>query len=899
MNSAFGNIKAIAKRELAGYFSSPVAYVFIVIFLLLTGFFTFTIGDFFERGQANLSSFFMWHPWLYLFLVPCVGMRLWAEERRVGTIELLLTKPVTLWQAVLGKFLASWMFLGLSLALTFPVIITVNYLGSPDNGVIIGAYLGSLLMAGAYLAISCMTSAMTRNQVISFILSVVICLFLVLCGYSPVTGLLTRLDKPWLVDLVSSLSVMTHFQPFSTGLVDSQDVLFFLLIIAFALFANGIIIMNHQASSDRLMKRKAFERILYSTGGVAAMFVVMVSAYIVAGALKVRVDITRDREHTLSSGTKRILDSLDSRVTVRFYCTDSGNSMPPQLKAYAQRIEDMLHEYEHESKGHVVVEKLDPRPDSEAEDSARVDGVDGRPIGPFGSKVYMGIAVSLLDQKFVLPWLSPDRERLLEYDLSRAIDRVAGTSRPVVGVMTVLPVWGGAPDPLMRPGQSGAQEWSFITELNKDFTVRAVPMTTTNIDSDINVLLVADPVDISDTAQYAIDQFILRGGKMLAFLDPHAYFDQTHGSQNFFVEGDNAARSSLPDLLKAWGLDMNLDTVVADTSFASRNVQTGDSMPTLLLVTQDGINQTDAITAQMDNLVFPFAGAFTGKPADGLTETVLVKSSPNSALTDTLIASGASQQILENFKPSHIEYPLAVRLSGKFKTAFPNGRPSGDSSVPDPNQLKNSARDSEVVLVSDSDLLNDHVSVRVQEVMGHRLVSPMNGNLNFVQSLVEELAGDDNLISSRSRANMDHPFTRVKTMEAAAGKQLQVKVLELEKQQRGMNQKIKELQASGEGNQSTILSPDQQQELATFQQSMAGINHELEDVRGKLRKDTEALEFKTKVINIGAMPLLVALSGLVLAAARTRKRMPRKLPAPPIRILERPAAALQEMGAPK
>src|SRR3954467_14071987 len=174
--NALSNIRAITKRELSSYFSSPVAYVFIVIFLLLTGFFTFMEGNFFERGQANLDAFFMWHPWLYLFLVPCVGMRLWAEERRVGTIELLLTKPVTVGQAIVGKFLASWIFLGLSLALTFPVLITVNYLGSPDNGVILAAYFGSLLMAGTYLAISCMTSAMTRNQVVSFIISVVICL---------------------------------------------------------------------------------------------------------------------------------------------------------------------------------------------------------------------------------------------------------------------------------------------------------------------------------------------------------------------------------------------------------------------------------------------------------------------------------------------------------------------------------------------------------------------------------------------------------------------------------------------------------------------------------------------------------------------------------------------------
>jgi ABC-2 type transport system permease protein len=245
--NALGNIKAIARRELGGYFSSPVAYVFIVIFLLLTGFFTFMAGNFFEGGQANLNSFFKWHPWLYLFLVPCVGMRLWAEERRVGTLELLLTKPITAWQAILGKFLASWAFLGLALLLTFPVVITVNYLGSPDNGLIFTAYVGSFLMAGTYLAISCMTSALTRNQVVSFIISLVICLFLVLCGYAPVTNLLSGMNKPWLVDLVSSFSVMTHFDSFSKGLLDSRDVTFFLFVIGFALFTNGVIIRSHRA----------------------------------------------------------------------------------------------------------------------------------------------------------------------------------------------------------------------------------------------------------------------------------------------------------------------------------------------------------------------------------------------------------------------------------------------------------------------------------------------------------------------------------------------------------------------------------------------------------------------------------------------------------------------------
>jgi ABC-2 type transport system permease protein len=245
--NAWANITTIMKRELGGYFTSPIAYVFLIIFLLLTGFFTFTIGNFFERGEASLVSFFTWHPWLYLFLVPAVGMRLWSEERRLGTMELLLTMPLTTWQAIVGKFLASWAFLALALVLTFPVWITVNWLGSPDNGIIAAGYVGSLFLAGSYLAISCMTSAMTRNQVISFILSVVICLFFILAGYTPVTDLLTRFASPVVVEIVAAFSVMTHFEGFQRGVIDLRDFLFFVSVIGFALFTTGVIIRSQRA----------------------------------------------------------------------------------------------------------------------------------------------------------------------------------------------------------------------------------------------------------------------------------------------------------------------------------------------------------------------------------------------------------------------------------------------------------------------------------------------------------------------------------------------------------------------------------------------------------------------------------------------------------------------------
>ncbi len=245
---AINNIKAIFKRELYGYFGSPVAYVFIVIFLLLVGFFTFNISHFFEMGQADLRGFFEWHPWIFLFLVPAVAMRLWAEERRIGTLELVLTLPVTLTDVILGKFLAAWIFLGISLVLTFPVVITTSYLGNPDLGAVFCAYVGSFLMAGAYLSVGIMTSSLTRSQVISFILAVVMCLFFILAGFSPVTQALSGWAPLWFIDVVAQMSFLTHFASIERGVLDFRDILYFVSVIFFMLYTNAVVLENRRTS---------------------------------------------------------------------------------------------------------------------------------------------------------------------------------------------------------------------------------------------------------------------------------------------------------------------------------------------------------------------------------------------------------------------------------------------------------------------------------------------------------------------------------------------------------------------------------------------------------------------------------------------------------------------------
>jgi ABC-type uncharacterized transport system involved in gliding motility auxiliary subunit len=625
------------------------------------------------------------------------------------------------------------------------------------------------------------------------------------------------------------------------------------------------------------MKQKNLETILYSTAGVAIMFVVLLAFYVVSSAAKARVDLTAEKAFTLSAGTKKILGKLESPVTIRFYCTQ-GAAMPPSLRTYAQHVEDLLGEYAQAGKGKIVVKKFDPEPDSDVEDSARLDGIEGQPISQY-DKAYLGLVVTMLDQKQPIPWLPPERERLLEYDISRAIARVVNPTPPLIGLMSALPVFGSASNPMMQSmGQAGAEPWTFVNELKKDFTVREIPMTTSKIDDDIGVLLVVHPRDITDTAQYAIDQFVLRGGKLLAFLDPHAYFDQRH-DQMAQVLGESSGQSSLDKLLKVWGLSMDINKVVADMTFGGHNPQSGGAMPTVLLENKDGINKDDIVTSQIDNLVLPFAGAFTGKAADGLKETVLVSSSPESELVDGVTATIGGDEIIKNFKPDNIKYALAVRLSGKFKTAFPDGPPKPPADEkdaakdkPKETELKESKTDSVVILVGDSDMLSDQVCVRVQNFMGYRMVQPINGNLNLVQSFVEQLSGDNDLISLRSRASLDHPFTRLKELQAKAGREWETQLKQLEEKKAETQRKISELQASKAGNeQKFILSPEQQKELENYQKEVASANKDLRTVQKGLRRDTESLEFRTKVINIGAMPALVAVTGIALAVYK-RKR---------------------------
>jgi len=625
------------------------------------------------------------------------------------------------------------------------------------------------------------------------------------------------------------------------------------------------------------MQKKSLETLLYSTAGILVMLAIVIAINVITSVSPVREDLTQEKAYTLSAGTRTVLKKLDTPVTIHFYCTQSETATPETvyLKAYAKKVEDLLHEYQQIAGKNLIIQKFDPQPDSDAEDSARLDGLEPQTLQG-NDQFYLGVSVALADSRVVIPFLDPERERQLEYDLTRAISQVFTPEKPTIGVLSALPVFGQPANPMMaESGQQGTPGWGLIDQLKQDFDLKQVELTTDKIDDRIKVLLVIHPKDISEATQYAIDQFVLRGGKLIAFLDPLSIVDSRaqQQQQNPMMGGQPPANasSSLPLLLKAWGLDFDTTKVVADLNYklelGGPNGQPTEA-PAFLGLTGDAINRDDIATSPVDTVWLPLAGAFTGNPAAGLKETILLHSSTQAELADGTLASMGGDSLMQDFKPTGVSYTLALRLSGKFKTAFPDGQPGQTNRT----SLKESATENSVVLFGDSDFAADDFSVRKTQTPFGDMASPLNGNLSLVQNVVEQMAGDSSLIEIRSRATTHRPFTRIKAMEAAAEATGEAKITELQTSLNDTQQRLSELESQKKDkDQQFILSPEQKVELDNFRKQQAEVSRELKQAQKDLRKEVVSLQTRIEWLNILAMPLAVTLVGVLIALVKRKQ----------------------------
>jgi len=612
--------------------------------------------------------------------------------------------------------------------------------------------------------------------------------------------------------------------------------------------------------------------------GLVVLLVILVAANVIVGGIRLRSDLTEEGLYTLSDGTRNLLKELDRNVTLKLFFSGSSKEVPVFLKNYARQVEDLLHEYEVAGKD-ITIEKHDPKPDSDAEEWAQRYGISGQSVGMFGPPVYFGLVAVAGDTEGVIASLDPRQEQLLEYNITRLIYRVANPKKPVVGVLSSLPVMGSQQPPFAMPGQPRPPQqppWIAMQELRADFDVREIPTSAETIEDDVDALVVIHPKNLSDKLLYAIDQYILGGGKALICVDPFSTVELQNSVQPQQFSMPNVS-SELNTLLDAWGLKYQADKVLADSRAVSRLRGQGNRVEESLVFLSLGgqnINRDEILTSQLESLMMPFAGTFTDETDEGLTVTPLVESSSTACLVGAMSARFGGQAVRSEFKPGGTKMNLAVRLTGTFKTAFPDGAPEDDGADDEKDEGDEEKKEDEeapeslkegqstVLLVGDTDLIFDRYCVQEMNFFGMKAHQPLNDNVNFFANMVEQISGSSDLIGIRSRGKFSRPFTRVDQLEQDARGQWQAKEDELVKKLQDTQRQLNQMQSEKQGNQKYILSPKQKEAIVNFRKEEANVKRELKDVRKNLRRGIERLGVKVKVVNIAMMPLLVGLSGV-------------------------------------
>ena len=634
---------------------------------------------------------------------------------------------------------------------------------------------------------------------------------------------------------------------------------------------------------------------------LAVVLLFAVNVFSNAAFTSARVDLTENSLFTLTEGTKNILKNLEEPITLRLFLSQKQATRLPGITTYTQRVREMLREYERQAQGQINLYLIDPEPFSEEEDRAVGYGVRGVPLDDGGTQFYFGLAgTNSTDDEQVIPFFSLDREQLLEHDLTKMVFQLSNTEARRIGLLSTLPLDGGMPT-MQAMSQGMPQPWVVLEQMRQLFTVTTIDTDVRVIPDDIAVLMIVHPKQLPNSTLYAIDQFVLRGGRVLVFVDPNAELDRDPGMMGM---GAPPGSSDLEPLFKAWGVELVDAKVAGDLSIAQR-VRYGQAQnqgvvdyPVWMSVPVEQNNPDDVVTAQLGNLVFASAGILNDLQQDGVTVNPLVQTTPNAAQFDVAQLRFITDPtvLLSGYQPGGSELNLAVRISGKVETAFKDGAPpveqvqdeqsGGDESAPVeteaevtlPPHRDESSDDVNLIVVADTDMLGDEFWVQAQNFLGTRLFIPSAANGDFVINALDSLSGSNDLISVRSRGQFSRPFTKVAQIQQAAEIKFRQKEQELLLSLQETESKLIELEKGNQNEQQLILSVEQEQEIARFREEKIRIRRDLRDVRHQLHQDIERLEGVTKFFNIGFMPLLVGISGVLIGVSqsRRRRRMARK-----------------------
>ena len=590
----------------------------------------------------------------------------------------------------------------------------------------------------------------------------------------------------------------------------------------------------------------------------------------------VRLDLTDNNLFTISDGTENILDNIEEPINLYFFFSDRATDSVPYLRTYARRVRELLEEFSERANGNIRLTEIDPIPFSEEEDRAAGFELQAVSLGGTGDPIYFGLAATnAVDDLEVIKFFQPDREAFLEYDLAKLINTLATSDKPVVGLLSELPIIGGYDQGTGRP----LAAWAVVTQLQQLFEVRNLDAAITVVDESVDLLVVVHPKSLSDQTLYAIDQFVMRGGKLLTFVDPISDadipMDPTRASAALFEDRS----SNLERLFNSWGFSANPEDVVLDQVNAL-TVNTGLGQPptrhlAMLGIGTDGLASDDVVTADLDSINMGSAGHITLNEGSTLDFLPLVRSSDESSLmpASQLIFLPDPTKLQDEFTATGDVYTLAARISGPLETAFPEG-PPGEASADEPLPEHVAASDgpANIIVVADTDALTDRMWVQVQNFFGQRIQTAFAGNGAMALNAVENMAGSSDLIGVRSRGTFSRPFDRVEELRREADAAYLAKERSLQSELEATEQRLNELQSAKSDENVAIITPEQRAELLRFQEERLNIRKALRDVRHDLDRNIEDLGTRLKIINIGLVPALLSILALVFVFIRSRRR---------------------------
>lgn len=615
----------------------------------------------------------------------------------------------------------------------------------------------------------------------------------------------------------------------------------------------------------------------YGAGALVALAVLFIGltiliTFVLRGA---RIDLTESNLYSIAPGTQRIVSSLKEPINLYFFFSQDASAESPQLRAYAQRVRELLEEMAQRSKGKLKLSVIDPKPFSEDEDRAGEFGLQAVPVGARNDNLYFGLAgTNSTDGRDVIAFFQPDKEEFLEYDVASLIHRLGNPKKPTVGLISALPVDASFDQ------QSGQmrQGWTSIAQLREQMQLQSIAGDVATIDQGIDVLLLVHPKDLPAKTLYAIDQFVMRGGKLIAFVDPQSENDPA-GQQGGPMSMVPRA-SSLGPLLDAWGVAYDPGKVLGDRGLgltvALRQGEQPAQHVAIIGLNRGSMDTKDVVTSTLDSINVMTAGVLKKKDGATIQFEPLMQSSADSELLPVMRVAFLpdSQSLLEDFKPSGERYAVAARIHGKLKSAYPNGAPAAegaDAAKPAGEHKTETAGDADLIVVADTDMLADPLWVRTQNVFGQHFATAWANNGDFIANAVDNLAGSGDLISIRGRQSFFRPFTKVDELRRHADEQLRAKEKELDNELKDTEKKLSELEAGRSTTGSLVLTPEQEAELARFQQERTRVRKELRDVRRSLDVEIERLGTRLKVVNIALVPALLAIGAILLAFARRRR----------------------------